>query len=73
MCLVLPLDTVHNQETACCALEGPNIQQGFQKGPWGAHSCKEGRPHLGIGLASYADNDVPEDGEMAYQLGCSLQ
>ena len=54
-------------------MQCPNIQQGFQKSPWRAHSCKEGWPHLGICLACYTHHHIPKDWEVPYQLRCSLQ
>lgn len=73
MSLMLPLNPVNNEKTAGSALQCPNIQQGFQKSPWRAHSCKEGWPHLGIRLARHTHHHVSEDWEVPYQLCCSLQ
>ena len=72
MCFLSPLDAVHNQQAAGSALEGPYIQQGFQKSPWTAHSSKEGGPHLGICLASHTHHYVSEDWEVANELSCCL-
>lgn len=73
MRLVLPLNPVNNEKAAGSALQCPNIQQGFQKRPWRAHSCKEGWPHLGVCLARHTHHHVSKDWEVPNQLCCSLQ
>lgn len=73
MSFMLALNAVNNEEAAGGTLQRPHIQQLLKKGPWGADSCKEGWPHLGICLARHAHHHVSKDWEVAYQLRCSLQ
>lgn len=73
MSFMLALNAVNNEEAAGGTLQRPHIQQLLKKGPWGAHSCKQGWPHLGICLARHAHHHVSKDWEVAYQLRCSLQ
>ena len=73
MCFLCSLDAVNNEQAAGSALQGPHIQQGFQQSPRGAHSSKQGRPHLSVRLARHTDHNVPEQRKVADELRCSLK
>jgi len=73
MCFLCSLDAVNNEQAAGSALQGTHIQQGFQQSPRGAHSSKQGRPHLSVRLARHTDHNVPEQREVADELRCSLK
>ncbi|KAA6423161.1 MAG: hypothetical protein FRX49_07148 [Trebouxia sp. A1-2] len=73
MCFLCSLDAVNNEQAAGSALQGTHIQQGFQQSPRGAHSGKQGRPHLSVCLARHTDHNVPEQREVADELRCSLK
>jgi len=73
MCFLCSLDAVNNEQAAGSALQCPHIQQGFQQSPRGAHSSKQGRPHLSVRLPRHTDHNVPEQREVADELRCSLK
>ena len=73
MCFLGSLDAVNDEQAAGSALQGTHIQQGFQQSPGGAHSGKQGRPHLSVCLARHTDHNVPEQREVADELRCSLK
>ena len=73
VCFMCSLDAVNNEQAAGSALQGTHIQQGFQQSPGGAHSSKQGWPHLSIRLACHTDHNVPEQREVADELRCSLK